>query len=119
MNVLTVKKILFICEISIYIYRMGRQKRLKRPGRCQRFECFHRFARPGTFTQIAKPKFWQTSRGSFFLLNSGRNFFPFISFFKFLFIFEASILTVVNERHKNRFLLLELLPNKRFLFVMG
>ena len=36
MNVLTVKKKLFICEVTIYIYEMERQERLTRFGTYQR-----------------------------------------------------------------------------------
>ena len=32
MNILTVKKKLFICEVPTYIYEMERQEHLTRPG---------------------------------------------------------------------------------------
>ena len=54
MNILTIKKKLSICEVTIYIYEVERQSRLRGPERCQRSErteCSERFC---TFAQTAE-----------------------------------------------------------------
>ena len=73
-------KKLFICEVTIYIYEMERQERLKRLERYQRLKRLERYQRSkrperversGTFAQTAKLKFWQTFRGKPFLFKLG------------------------------------------------
>ena len=43
MNILTVKKKLFFCEVAIYIYEMERQERLTRPGKLLTFQTCRTF----------------------------------------------------------------------------
>ena len=57
MNVLTVKKKLFICEVTTYIYEVERQERLGTSDTSGTLPTFPTFP---TFAQTAKFKFWQT-----------------------------------------------------------
>ena len=45
MNVLTIEKKWFICEVTIYIYKMERQERQTRLERCQSPKRSQRFER--------------------------------------------------------------------------
>ena len=51
------KKKLFICEITIYIYEMGRLGRLKRPGRNNVPDVLNVLHVLKTFAKTAKPNF--------------------------------------------------------------
>ena len=78
MNVLTVKKKLFICEITIYIYiyemgRQGQPGRPGRPGRCQRPVYPERLGRPKLFAKTAKLNFAARPAANLICLDSGRN----------------------------------------------